>query len=867
MKREKILSLLLVVFLQISSTAFSAELQESNISYVGAFRMSATSGCSGQGYAYGLRGLGFYNDPTYGPTLYARGHDTWCDGSIGQVAIPTTFSTSTTWSELPEATIIQALADVTDGDGGGTGTGWDLYGIMPYNDRLIVGLNYDYDSSQSYTHGASGFDLSVTNDFTAFEQVGGSGDQRWVGGYMATIPSSIQSLFGGATAVTGGNSYSIISATSDGPAISLFNPDDIGNETPPHSTTTLLYYNITTGHGLSENCPSSGACEDPLFNVSSHVSGVVFPDGWDSVIFVGVHDIYEGDGYCYGTVEECTATLGGPICTEGKGEHSDSMQPVIWHYPLSDIVDVYNGSQEVYEPVPDLWESAVSDINITDAPCLSGIRGMAYDPDTMRIYVAAFTDGGTHPTVYVFEIDEANEIQGQSTNFRYYLDADGDGYSDGTYQDAESDPGSTWFLATELTATSGDCNDSNTRINPGATDSCGNGVDEDCSGSDEICPTGGRTVAVSNLSELYSAFSSEQDGDEIVIASGTYVLNSGALVVNADNLIVRSSTGNRDDVVIQGDGFASDSTIKSIFYFPQGAFGQNTTIKDLTVGRVGWHAIFFNGDGSGNGSTIDNVRVFDCYEQFIKGADVLNVGTDNVSVKNSLFEFTSPPAPNYYTGGIDIHAGDGWLIQDNEFKNIRSPSGRIAEHAIHMWSNDPYPGANIIERNKILDCDRGIGIWNNTGSTVIRNNMIASNGLGAFPDVGIDIQDSQNQYIYNNTIWNDPDNGYYAGIEVRGATTTAVVRNNLTNAEIRDINSPTVTETNNIELTAIDLWLVSPTTADLHLSASVPSVVDQGYLGVVTDDFDGQTRSDANDIGADELKLNLVIPPSRLRLN
>ena len=179
-------------------------------------------------------------------------------------------------------------------------------------------------------------------------------------------------------------------------------------------------------------------------------------------------------------------------------------------------------------------------------------------------------------------------------------------------------------------------------------------------------------------------------------------------MINAKNVTVRGSTGNRNDVVIRGDAMTAGANIKTVFYFPPGPNGQNAVIKDLSVGRVGWHAIMFNGNGAGNGSTIDNVRLFDSYEQLLKST-VNSSGSDNITVKRSLFEYTAGIGPQYYIGGVDTLGAENWTIQDNVFQDIESPSGSISNPAIHLWSNSTFAGSMLVERNKIINCDRGIG--------------------------------------------------------------------------------------------------------------------------------------------------------------
>jgi len=71
---------------------------------------------------------------------------------------------------------------------------------------------------------------------------------------------------------------------------------------------------------------------------------------------------------------------------------------------------------------------------------------------------------------------DANEHPGQT----WYKDADDDGYSDGTTDTISCTRPPGYKVASELTATSGDNDDSDAGVNPGATEVPYNGKDDDC---------------------------------------------------------------------------------------------------------------------------------------------------------------------------------------------------------------------------------------------------------------------------------------------------------------------------------------------------------------------------------------------------
>ena len=124
-------------------------------------------------------------------------------------------------------------------------------------------------------------------------------------------------------------------------------------------------------------------------------------------------------------------------------------------------------------------------------------------------YVSNSTDcDDTHSSVHPGATEQCNGIDDNCDGLidngiaytTYYTDADGDGYGTGTGVSLCSDPGAGYSTQ------SGDCNDANAAVNPGATEVC-NGIDDNCDGQiDE---------------GVKSTFYADADGDNYGDASST----------------------------------------------------------------------------------------------------------------------------------------------------------------------------------------------------------------------------------------------------------------------------------------------------------------------------------------------------------
>lgn len=354
---------------QAQSPTELARVGPADLRYLGSFGVppiDGTSWVSEQALTFGGWALGLGQD---GKSLYYGCHD-WHE-KLAEISIPAIGGTA---SIIRRCSSVPGLPDV-DVDQ------VNLGGTLLWNGRLIVSAYSYYDGDGNATKSHTVGTPRVT-DFVPFQVVGGIGGGR-VGGYMGVIPREWRELLGG-PAFTGQCCIGVISRSSLGPALSVFNPDDVGRVNPVPAK-QLLGYSISNPLA---NHDSTGE----LFNGATQMGGVAFVAGTRSVIFFGRHGIGR---YCYGTGEECVDPD-----DPSKGTHAHPYRRQAWFYDAADLARVNAGELKPYEVKP---------YAIAPLPGDGGRGARApqttFDPATRRVYMA----DGLHenPRIHVYEIAAA----------------------------------------------------------------------------------------------------------------------------------------------------------------------------------------------------------------------------------------------------------------------------------------------------------------------------------------------------------------------------------------------------------------------------------------------------------------------------
>ncbi len=293
-------------------------------------------------------------------------------------------------------------------------------GAMVHNGRVVVSsyIYYDGEGKQANTHwygsalssmsgpvNVQADNVTLTND----NGVSYRPKAGMMAGWMAPVPPEWRTRVG-APAFTGQGAIAITSRSSFGPALSVFDPDDMGTLTPTPAAMLLGYPDEHKGLGEWGAGPWGTSPISPYYSGADTVGTVVWPSGTRSVVSIGRHGtgLPEMKGMnCYGPGTANKALIGtsdlqgNRYCYDpsnfNKGPHSYPYTCQAMGFDAGDLVAVKQGSKQPWDLRPyAVWTFCVG--TPLERPGVQ-IVGGAYDPSTQRLYVSA---GSTD--VYVFDV-------------------------------------------------------------------------------------------------------------------------------------------------------------------------------------------------------------------------------------------------------------------------------------------------------------------------------------------------------------------------------------------------------------------------------------------------------------------------------
>jgi len=378
-----------------------------------------------------------------------------------------------------------------------------------------------------------------------------------------------------------------------------------------------------------------------------------------------------------------------------------------------------------------------------------------------------------------------------------------------------------------------------------------------------IPPLSAAEIHVDDTSGLSAAMDSAGPGDEIILAAGTYTIS--------DPLYPATAGTEEEPIIVRAEepGAAILETNTAMAFevrVPHWTF-EGLDIQGVCVNHTNcehaFHIIYqadhtvvrncvmrdFNAQIKGNGES-NGVEMIFPDDVLIEGSELYN---------ESIRATVNPVTP------IDVVGGQRWTVRSNFIHDFAKGLSDSVSYAAFYKGNS---ADGVFERNLVV-CEQlhsggtRVGLSFGGGGSypdsicedsdcstehsrgIIRNNIVAD-----CSDVGIYLNESSDTGVYNNTLYNT------AGLDVRFATSSADIRNNILSETINLRDGGTATISSNLEQVSLGdwfSWFADPYHQDFSLLDG-SSIVDTGEpISDVTDDFCGNERDDGSpDLGAVE---------------
>ena len=376
-----------------------------------------------------------------------------------------------------------------------------------------------------------------------------------------------------------------------------------------------------------------------------------------------------------------------------------------------------------------------------------------------------------------------------------------------------------------------------------------------------LVPPQAEVIRVATVDELFSAIEFIAAGSTILLSEGNYKLPRTIVLQEKKNIIIRSAAGDPARVTLSGKGWDSEVKGDDILHI---GHCEGITIADITFADCRSYGIKVEAENAPK-----DIRIYNCCfrnigVRAIKGSAGRDPNARAVrgSVSYCHFENTKIPPAHWLFGGdyisaIDMMALEDWTFSDNVFRNIKGRNGG-GRAAIFIWVRSRQV---IVERNFIINCDRGVAFGNPGQSTAnvagerlvyVRDGIIRNNFITGGPDCGIELWYAEHVKVYNNSIWR-PKRNWSRGIRIGTGTSNTDIVNNLVHGEIRFDGGQAQLRQNLTD--RLEDYFVNPSSGNLALTQAATKAIDQGVsLSDVTEDIRRRPRSGRPDLGAWEFQ-------------